>query len=450
MHVSRMSIYIVFYVCAFLNVYCEEADTFDDVTLPTPELQKIHSFFYMSADEDLPSLEEKKNEQSLTIAQPCKSRELDERNTQEAIFYKRLITILLSNLAVQRIDDRLVGTINIEASSSQFEYLQNFVNGQGSIREADRILNNAIKQSEYSACHYMAEVSHYFNLFMDKASDYLIYYLSFMKEHWDITIIFFTVISSFIILRRQRWSRRLLIFIMIDVIFVISFFLTWWRLIKETEIKLMAAQSQFAEMPIACQPHKMSFLDKWLASIFPTNDCEKYYETIMTNPRLQVTPAYALTHFLSVTIFQPFSYFGLVISEFVDNATGKLSWWYRSFIVTALFLSICVCIILIPFSWIGGSINFGIGPFFRFGLKGRKNSKKEERIERVHEDTTSKKKLKDSEKPKQITLGRDNDLAGGDATETKHLIVKYKKCKCKYKNGDGDVECEKEEDRKDC
>jgi hypothetical protein len=54
-----------------------------------------------------------------------------------------------------------------------------------------------------------------------------------------------------------------------------------------------------------------------------SNDCEKYYESIMTNPRLQVTPAYALTHFLSVTIFQPFSYFGLVISEFIENATGK-------------------------------------------------------------------------------------------------------------------------------
>lgn len=84
---------------------------------------------------------------------------------------------------LQRIDDKLIGTLNIEASSSQFEYLQNFINGQGSIREVDRILDNAIKQSEYSACHYMAEASYYFNLFTSKASDHLTYYLSFMKEH---------------------------------------------------------------------------------------------------------------------------------------------------------------------------------------------------------------------------------------------------------------------------
>lgn len=65
----------------------------------------------------------------------------------------------------------------------------------------------------------------------------------------------------------------------------------------------------------------MLFLSKNLFSA--TNDCEKYYETIMMNPRLQVTPAFALTHFLSTSIFQPLSYLGLVISEFVDNATSE-------------------------------------------------------------------------------------------------------------------------------
>jgi len=84
---------------------------------------------------------------------------------------------------LQRINDRLIGTINMEISSSQFEYLQNFLNGQGSIREVDRILINVIKQSEYSTCHYMTEAFYYFNLFVNKTSEYLIYYVSFMKEH---------------------------------------------------------------------------------------------------------------------------------------------------------------------------------------------------------------------------------------------------------------------------
>lgn len=78
---------------------------------------------------------------------------------------------------MQRIDDKIIGILNIEASSSQFEYLQNFVNGQGSIREVDRILGNVIKQPNYTMYHYMADMSHYL------LSEHLMNYLLIMKEH---------------------------------------------------------------------------------------------------------------------------------------------------------------------------------------------------------------------------------------------------------------------------
>ncbi|XP_070525065.1 chloride channel CLIC-like protein 1 isoform X2 [Cardiocondyla obscurior] len=405
------------------------------ICLQKKKMKKIHQV-----------AETRKNEQSLTMTQPCSCRVLDERNTQEAIFYKRLINILLSNFAMQKIDDRLIGTLGIDMSSSQFEYLQNFINGQGSIREVDRILDNAIKQSEYSTCHYLAEAAYYFDLFTSKALQYWTYCLLFMKEHWDIPIISFIVILGFMIFKRQKWSRGLLIFLTIDVICVISFFITWWRLIKEAEIKLMAAQAQFAEMPITCQPHKMGLWDKILAYFSSTNDCEKYYETIMTNPTLQVTPAFALTYFLSTVIFQPLSYFGVVISEFVDNATGRLNIVLKYPVVYALFLSFCGCIVLIPFIFIGGYIKFGFGPF-SLGLKGRQNSNKTpERIERIYEETPFRNRLKDSKKLKQITLKGDNDFAGGDAGyEEQHQREKRKKCKSESESEDvnGDVEYEK-------
>lgn len=89
----------------------------------------------------------------------------------------------IDKFCLQRTDDRLSGTLSIEVSPSQLKYLQNFVEGQGSIREVDRILDNAIKQSEYSACHYMTEMSHYFHVFASDASEYFMYYLSLMKEH---------------------------------------------------------------------------------------------------------------------------------------------------------------------------------------------------------------------------------------------------------------------------
>lgn len=83
---------------------------------------------------------------------------------------------------MQRTDDRLAGTLNIEVFSSEFEYLQNFVNGQGSIREVDRILVNTITQSEHSVCDYMADAFYYFNLLLSN-TEYLTHYTSFMKNH---------------------------------------------------------------------------------------------------------------------------------------------------------------------------------------------------------------------------------------------------------------------------
>lgn len=454
MKLFKLLIYIASSLYALSsNVYCDETDILDDVTQSTHELKSIHNFFYMSAEEDLSSLamQTKKNDHS-ALVQSCSCKEMDEQNTQGAIFYKRLIAILLSNLAMQKVDDKLIGTLNVEASFSQFEYLQNFIKGQGSIREVDRILDNVIKQqSDYSVCYYMAEMSHYFNLL----SKYLMNYLLIMKDHWDITIISLIVIFSFMVLRRQRWSRGLIIFLIIDVIFVMSFFITWWRLIQEAEIKLMAAQAQFAEMPIACQPHKMGLWDKMIASFSPSNECEKYYESIMTNPRLQVTPAYALTHFLSTVIFQPLSYFGLVMSEFIDNATSKLNFFYKIPIIIALFLTFCICIVLLPFSLFGGSIKFGFGPFFKFGIKGKGNNsnEKQEHIERIYEDTLPKKRLKDSEMMEQIIWKQqDKDPAGGDAgIDIQHLSEKHIKCKCENKNADESIKRkEKEERDNDC
>lgn len=74
----------------------------------------------------------------------------------------------------------------MEASSSQFNYLQNFVKGKGSIKEVDRILDSVIKQSYYPASYYVVEISYYFNVLLEL----LIQYGSLMKEYVRINNIF--------------------------------------------------------------------------------------------------------------------------------------------------------------------------------------------------------------------------------------------------------------------
>lgn len=43
----------------------------------------------------------------------------------------------------------------------------------------------------------------------------------------------------------------------------------------------------------------------------------------MSNPKLKITPAFALSHFITTAILHPVSHMGTVISDFISNATGK-------------------------------------------------------------------------------------------------------------------------------
>lgn len=45
-------------------------------------------------------------------------------------------------------------------------------------------------------------------------------------------------------------------------------FKNFYFYLQEAEIKFMAAQTQFAEMPLACHPYKMGLWDKMIASLF--------------------------------------------------------------------------------------------------------------------------------------------------------------------------------------
>lgn len=52
-------------------------------------------------------------------------------------------------------------------------------------------------------------------------------------------------------------------------------------------------------------------------------DCEKYYQATMSNPKLKITPAFVLSHFITTVILHPITHMGTVVSAFIDNATGN-------------------------------------------------------------------------------------------------------------------------------
>lgn len=43
----------------------------------------------------------------------------------------------------------------------------------------------------------------------------------------------------------------------------------------------------------------------------------------MSNPKLKVTPAHALSHFITSVVLHPITHMGTIISHFISNATGN-------------------------------------------------------------------------------------------------------------------------------
>ncbi|XP_076754548.1 chloride channel CLIC-like protein 1 isoform X2 [Xylocopa sonorina] len=364
--------FVLVNVLAFvLLVDCEDENYFEDTVNPE-NLVDPHSFYY-----------DKQNKMMIKYKMMDTSREISEESTeiqselvleqsnygsQEGVFYKRLINLLLTNIHIQDRDEMsITGLLEIKVSHSQMEMLQNFNFQKTSLRQIDEILSNIIKKPQYSYVHGVT--TYIFNALQGV----LLMLLEKIGDYPNEAMIAVAMLLIFLTIRMLKGGQRFSFVNFIQFICILSFFMTWWQLIQEAEIKYTAAQMKYTTIPISCQPDKMNMWDKFV-SLFYSDDCEQYYKTMMTNPKLKVTPALALSHFITTVILHPITHVGTVVSDFINNATVELPWTYGWIVRCVLFLCVGLVIILIPFLLSGASFNFGLGPLLRFAISYPKSN----------------------------------------------------------------------------
>ncbi|XP_076618078.1 uncharacterized protein LOC143340242 isoform X2 [Colletes latitarsis] len=367
-------IYIIINVFAIISiVHCEDESYFEGVK-NSEEIIDPHSFYYDRQNKkmiEVPDAEVLDNPIDDEIEKDCKyTRQFDNFNGHEAIFYKRLINLLLSNINIKMEDDvSLVGLLEIDVSHSQMKILQNFDIQKVSLREVDEIMSNVIRKP--SSHNYMAEGINVFNVLLDK----FVMILQVIRNNPDGALIAFAMLMVCLTFRMIKQGHGFPMFIIIQVIFVVSFLMTWWQLLQEAEIKSTAEQMKFADIPISCQPSKMNMWEKLVSYITPNEDCEKYFQATMSNPKLKVTPALALSHFITTVILHPLTHVGTVVSSFINNATADLWWTYAWIVRFILYSAVGIVIIILPLSLSGASINLGLGPLLKFGINFHKRDR---------------------------------------------------------------------------
>ncbi|XP_034935614.1 uncharacterized protein [Chelonus insularis] len=278
----------------------------------------------------------------------------------EESFSRRLINILLSSVDFQENNNLLTGSILIELTSSELQQLRNFGLGKARIRDVDPFITSIFKASEK-------------NLFYD-ISLFLRDIVIYLVMHKEIVIITCIVLYLTWLLLTVKWDIMRFFQASLFIIFITSFVIVYFQLLKNAEIKLTTKQFLLTELPVHCQPHLMSWWEKVWHMYGSFEDCQRYFEAREDSHFLHVTPAIALSHMISTFMLHPAEAFGDAISKFVYQTT-KNFWTPLQIIFTPLMTIVIIVLSVVAFICIaGGSLRWYMWPFTLFSLGRSRNN----------------------------------------------------------------------------
>ena len=272
-------------------------------------------------------------------------------------FSRRLIKMILKNSKFRIKDDYdvKVGQLYLEATIEDIEVLNAFANGTESIliREVDDVLKNFFQPIPTSILENAAEMI-----------------LVNIYQHRVPFVAFLIVV--FVSIMLLKWTRFRVIMLLIDLMVLISFILTWKELILESEIKLAAKQKIYESVPDECRMQELGFFKSILLFFnYGKGDCIQFYESRMADPFMSITPLQAFSHMLTKFLLHPLSTAGTYLSDFIANFTRILPFPLNYVAMLMLMLVMPISFAILLFTYIGGSAGFKIGPLIDFHLKGR-------------------------------------------------------------------------------
>jgi hypothetical protein len=90
------------------------------------------------------------------------------------------------------------------------------------------------------------------------------------------------------------------------------------------EIKHYATLKENPEVPLKCRPPSDVTWFEAFMRWFYLDQCQKYYEALMLDPALKVTPTVVLSEMVTDFILYPSGKLGSAIADFSKNIIGKL------------------------------------------------------------------------------------------------------------------------------
>ncbi|KAJ8668509.1 hypothetical protein QAD02_010172 [Eretmocerus hayati] len=276
------------------------------------------------------------------------------------VFARKLISLLILRSRFKINDGIATGSLELEATTKELEILKGFGDGRISIRQIDGIIHDVLRSPQVSL--------------MDEAMNFTDRISMYLYQHRIIFGASLLLILVIILTLKVKWTRWRVIFLLFDLLVITSFVLTWWELLLEAEIKLTAQQHLYSSVPDECRQGEISFFRSILLYFeYGKGDCLRYFEAVMSDPALKVTPLHAFCHMFSKFFFYPITVASHSLSEFIQTLTEPLPWGIKHIVRISLISSMPITICLLLFIVMGGSAGLRVGPFFHVYLHGRES-----------------------------------------------------------------------------
>ncbi|XP_043281870.1 uncharacterized protein [Venturia canescens] len=294
----------------------------------------------------------------------------------DELLSRRFVNTILSRAKLVQDGEMFSGHLNMELTVAELQDLREFGEGKLTLRQLDPILNNIIKAPANDP------VFETFKFMVDLASVLYSICLSvffFGMENTEVTTCILATLYVILLLREKRYSLFKLLTFGTVVIFILSFFITWWKLVQNATINHSMLQMKYLEMPEHCRSDASLWSSFW--SFFRSSeDCKNYIAARTKNPFLDVTPAQALSHMLSHVIFEPITVMGKAISAFLQSLTANMSPFLGGIVQIAICVSCLPVLVITVILLAGGSLTLGgFGPLSFLSLSGAKKTESERR-----------------------------------------------------------------------
>ncbi|PNF41746.1 hypothetical protein B7P43_G03427 [Cryptotermes secundus] len=298
---------------------------------------KLHDLKYQSYSTPPP---EQKNSDMITEQQEC---------MQSRLYMRRFINILLKvSKLEEEMPENLDAHLYITVTPEQLTVLQQFSEGSNDVtlHDLDSVLSSVLFLST-----------------SDASKEYIPWFFItdiLLSKEVLMTLVFGCLLIFLMWKVLNGHSLYQIVMMFLVSLVMISFFVTYCRLYKEVEIKQYATIKTNPEVPLGCRPSSdLSWYEAGMR-LFHRVECHKYYEAVMLDPALKVTPTVVLSEMVADFILHPSGKLGSAIADFSNNILENLPWGtnYLVLIASFFFIAVIICascgaVVKLPF-YMGG------------------------------------------------------------------------------------------------